>query len=323
MGLSWGYHDPSVDEAAAMDLVRYAIDHGVDHLDTADVYGPFTNESLVGRAISGRRDRVTLATKGGYVVDDSEAYKYHRDGRPEHIRAACDASLRRLGVDVIDLYYLHRIDPQVPLESTWDAMAGLVAAGKVRWLGISEATIADLDRVSRIHRVTAVQSELSLWTRDYLPEVVPWCRAHGASFVAFSPLGRGFLTGAIGAEARFGPGDFRSRLPRFRPEAVAENQKLVERVRAVAVRARRDRRAGGARVGARAGRPRARDPRNPAAQVPRSERRGGGARADRRGSRRARRAPGARRRTVLRRTVSDWPALPLEDWKDTYATLHM
>ena len=236
MGLSWGYHDPSVDEAAGMDLVRYAIDHGVDHLDTADVYGPFTNESLVGRAIAGRRDRVTLATKGGYVVDDSEAYKYHRDGRPEHIRAACDASLRRLGVDVIDLYYLHRIDPQVPLESTWDAMAGLVAAGKVRWLGISEATVADLERVSRIHPVTAVQSELSLWTRDHLPEVVPWCRAHGASFVAFSPLGRGFLTGAIGAEARFGPGDFRSRLPRFRPEAVAENQKLVERVRAVAVR---------------------------------------------------------------------------------------
>ena len=109
-----------------MDLVRYAIDQGVDHLDTADVYGPFTNESLVGRAIAGRRDRVTLATKGGYVVDDSEAYKYHRDGRPEHIRTACEASLRRLGVDVIDLYYLHRIDPQVPLESTWDAMADIV-----------------------------------------------------------------------------------------------------------------------------------------------------------------------------------------------------
>ena len=236
MGLSWGYRDPSVDEAAGMDLIRYAIDRGVDHFDTADVYGPFTNESLVGRALSGRRDRVTLATKGGYVVDDAVAYKYHRDGRPEHLRAACDASLRRLGVDVIDIYYLHRIDPQVPLEETWSAMAGLVAAGKVRWLGISEATIADLERVSRIHPVSAVQSELSLWTRDYLPEVVPWCRAHGASFVAFSPLGRGFLTGAIGAAARFGPEDFRSRLPRFRPEAVAENQKLVERVQAVATR---------------------------------------------------------------------------------------
>jgi aryl-alcohol dehydrogenase-like predicted oxidoreductase len=157
-------------------------------------------------------------------------------GGPEHLRAACDASLRRLGVDLIDLYYLHRIDPEVPLEESWSAMAGLVSAGKVRWLGISEATVADLERVSRVHPVTAVQSELSLWTRDYVAEVVPWCRANGASFVAFSPLGRGFLTGAIGAEARFGPEDFRSRLPRFRPEAVAENQKLVERVRAVAAR---------------------------------------------------------------------------------------
>jgi aryl-alcohol dehydrogenase-like predicted oxidoreductase len=236
MGLSWGYRDPSVDEAACVDLIRYAVDCGVDHFDTADVYGPFTNESLVGRALAGRRDRVTLATKGGYIVDDPATYKYHRDGRPEHLRAACDASLRRLGVDLIDLYYLHRIDPEVPLEESWSAMAGLVSAGKVRWLGISEATVADLERVSRVHPVTAVQSELSLWTRDYVAEVVPWCRANGASFVAFSPLGRGFLTGAIGAEARFGPEDFRSRLPRFRPEAVAENQKLVERVRAVAAR---------------------------------------------------------------------------------------
>jgi len=236
MGLSWGYRDTSVDEAACMDLIRYAIDRGVDHFDTADVYGPFTNESLVGRALAGRRDRVTLATKGGYVVDDSVKYKYHRDGRPEHIRAACDASLRRLEVDIIDLYYLHRIDPDVPLEDTWGAMAGLVAAGKVRWLGISEAKVPDLERVSRIHPVTAVQSELSLWTRDYVPEVVPWCREHGASFVAFSPLGRGFLTGAIGPSARFGPEDFRSRLPRFRPEAVAENQTLVARVQAVAAR---------------------------------------------------------------------------------------
>jgi aryl-alcohol dehydrogenase-like predicted oxidoreductase len=238
MGLSWGYRDPSVDEAAGIELVRQAIDLGVDHLDTADVYGPFKNESLLGRALEGRRDRIVLATKAGLVVEDAATYRFGRNGRPDHIRASCDGSLRRLGVDVIDLYYLHRIDPQTPVEETWGAMAELVAAGKVRWLGISEPALADLERVARIHPVTAVQSELSLWTRDYLAEVVPWCAAHNASFVAFSPLGRGFLTGAIPADARFGPEDFRSKLPRFRPEAVAENQALVDRVRAIAQRRR-------------------------------------------------------------------------------------
>jgi len=234
MGFSWGYRDESVGEAAAVDVIRHAIDLGVDHFDTADVYGPFANERLVGRALEGRRDRVTLATKAGLVVEDRATYRFGRDGRPEHVREACESSLERLGVEVIDLYYLHRIDPKVPVEESWGAMAGLVAAGKVRWLGISEASVSELERVSRIHPVTAVQSELSLWTRDYLSEVVPWCAAHGASFVAFSPLGRGFLTGTIGGERRFGPEDFRSRLPRFRPESVAANQGLVERVRALA-----------------------------------------------------------------------------------------
>ena len=227
MGLSWGYRDPSVDERAGIALIHGAIDLGVDHFDTADVYGPFTNEKLVGRALAGRRDRIVLATKVGLVVEDAATYRYGRNGRPEHVRASCDASLSRLGVDVIDLYYLHRADPQTPVEETWAAMAGLVAAGKVRWLGISEPSVAELDRVSAIHPVTAVQSEMSLWTRDHLEDVVPWCAAHGAAFVAFSPLGRGFLTGAIGSGARFGPEDFRSKLPRFRPEAVAENQGLV------------------------------------------------------------------------------------------------
>ena len=236
MGLSWGYRDHSVDEAAGIDLIRQAVDLGVDHFDTADVYGPFKNESLVGRALQGFRDRVVLATKVGLVIEDATSFAYRRNGRPEHIRAACDASLRRLGVDFVDLYYLHRVDPQTPVEETWGAMAGLVAAGKVRGLGISEPTVAELDRVSRIHPVAAVQSELSLWTRDHLAEIVPWCAAHGAAFVAFSPLGRGFLTGAISADARFGPEDFRSKLPRFRPEAVAENQRLVDAVRAVAER---------------------------------------------------------------------------------------
>ncbi len=175
MGFSWGYRDASVDESAAIDVIHRALDLGVDHLDTADVYGPFTNESLVGRAIRGRRDGVVLASKHGLIVEDKATFRFGRDGRPEHVRAACDASLERLGVETIDLYYLHRIDPRVPVEETWGAMAGLVRAGKVRWLGISEASVGDLDRIGAIHPVTAVQSELSLWTRDYLATVVPWC----------------------------------------------------------------------------------------------------------------------------------------------------
>ncbi len=184
MGFSWGYRDASVDEAAAIEVIRRAVDLGVDHFDTADVYGPFANESLVGGALADRREQVVIATKAGLVVEDKATFRFGRNGRPEHIREACDASLQRLGVKVIDLYYLHRVDPQVAVEETWGAMAGLVAAGKVRFLGISEASVEELERVSRVHPVTAVQSELSLWTRDYLACVAPWCAAHGASFVA-------------------------------------------------------------------------------------------------------------------------------------------
>ncbi len=236
MGLTWGYTDPGVNETERIELIQHAIDLGVDHLDTADAYGPFTNESLVGRAIAGRRERVLVATKCGLVVEDKATFSYRKDGRPEHVREACEASLGRLGIDAIDLYYLHRIDPQVPVEETWGAMADLVASGKALALGISEASVAELERVSRIHPVTAVQSELSLWTRDYLSDVVPWCAAHGASFVAFAPLGRGFLTGKISAEARFDSTDFRSKLPRFQADAVAGNQRIVDGVRAVASR---------------------------------------------------------------------------------------
>ncbi len=188
---------------------------------------------------SGRRDELVLATKAGLVGGEgggSSRYKYARNGRPEYIRDACDASLRRLGLETIDLYYLHRIDPETPVEETWSAMAGLVAAGKVRWLGISEAKVAELERIRRIHPVTAIQSELSLWTRDYVEDVLPWCEANGASFVAFSPLGRGFLTGTITKESRFSENDFRSTLPRFSAEAVAANQRIVDAVRAVAER---------------------------------------------------------------------------------------
>ena len=236
MGFSWGYRDYSVDEAAAIDVIHRALDLGVDHFDTADVYGPFTNELLVGKALASKRDKVLIATKAGLVVEDKATYRFGRNGRPEHIRKACDDSLKRLGVDVIDLYYLHRIDPQTPVEETWSAMAGLVQAGKVRYLGISEPAVADLERISRIHPVTAVQSELSLWTRDYLGDVVPWCAANGASFVCFAPLGRGFLTGKISSDRRFGPDDFRSKLPRFDENAVAENQRIVAAVRDVAFR---------------------------------------------------------------------------------------
>jgi aryl-alcohol dehydrogenase-like predicted oxidoreductase len=239
MGLSWAYHDSAVDEAVAEALIRTAIDAGVDHFDTSDAYGYGENEKLVGRAIaaSGRRSEVVVATKAGLVGGEGTArYRYARNGRPEYIRDACDASLRRLGLETIDLYYLHRIDPGTPVEETWAAMAGLVEAGKVRWLGISEAKVPELDRIRTIHPVTAVQSELSLWTRDHLEDVVPWCEANGASFVAFSPLGRGFLTGTITAGTRFSEGDFRSTLPRFSAEAVAANQKIVDAVRAVAER---------------------------------------------------------------------------------------
>jgi aryl-alcohol dehydrogenase-like predicted oxidoreductase len=234
MGFSWGYRDESVDEAAAMDVIRRALDLGVDHFDTADVYGPFTNERLLGRALAQRRDQAVVATKCGLVVQDKASYRFGRDGSPAHVREACEGSLERLGLDTIDLYYLHRVDPATPVEETWGAMAELARAGKVRWLGISEATVDQLDRIHAIHPVTAVQSELSLWTRDYLSQVVPWCARHGASFVAFAPLGRGFLTGKLGADARFDPSDFRSTLPRFGPEQIAANQAIADRVREVA-----------------------------------------------------------------------------------------
>ena len=238
MGLSWAYRDHSVDEAAGAELIGDALRLGVDHFDTADAYGPFTNERLVGRALrdAASREDFLIATKCGLVVEDKATFRFGRDGSPAHVREACDGSLERLGVDVIDLYYLHRIDPKVPVEETWGAMAELVKAGKVRFLGISEAKVDELERVSRIHPVTAVQSELSLWTRDYLTDVVPWCAEHGASFVAFAPLGRGFLTGKIETNARFDASDFRSRLPRFTPESVAANQRIVEAVREVAAK---------------------------------------------------------------------------------------
>jgi aryl-alcohol dehydrogenase-like predicted oxidoreductase len=232
MGMSWAYGAAERDDATSEQVVREALDLGVTLIDTADVYGPFTNEELVGRALRGRRHEAVLATKAGLVLRDGAMT---RDGRPEHVRAAIDASLRRLGVDVVDLWQLHRVDEQVPVEETWGAMAEQVQAGKVRLLGMSEVGVAELERAAAVHPVGTVQSELSVWTRDPLAEVLPWCGAHGVGFLPFSPLGRGFLTGAV-TGASFDERDFRARNPRFTPEAMAANAALVDRVRAVAGR---------------------------------------------------------------------------------------
>lgn len=234
MPMSFGYLDAASDDTPDS-LIGRALDLGVTMFDTADVYGPFTNEDLVGRALEGRRDEAMIATKVGLVVGPSGGYPLSRDARPERIVEQVHGSLQRLRTDAIDLYYLHRVDDRVPLEESWAAMASLVAAGLVRALGLSEVGIDELERAYAIHPVAAVQSELSLWTRDPLDEVVPWCAEHGAAFVPFSPLGRGFLTGTI-TKARFEEGDFRSSNPRFTDEAIEANQRIVTVVREVAER---------------------------------------------------------------------------------------
>ena len=232
MGMSWAYGAAERDDGASRAVLQRALDLGVTLIDTADVYGPFTNEELVGSALAGRRDEAFLATKCGLVAGPDGI---GRDGRPEHVRAALDASLRRLGTDRVDLWQLHRVDPEVPVAETWGAMAEQVAAGKARHLGMSEVGVAELDAAHAVHPVATVQSELSLWTRDPLAEVLPWCQANGAGFLAFSPLGRGFLTGTVTAGS-FDATDFRAKNPRFTGEAMAGNAALVATVTAVADR---------------------------------------------------------------------------------------
>lgn len=239
MGMSWVYAEQAQKAARSEQVIRDAIDLGVTFLDTADLYGPHTNEELVGRAIRGRRDRIALATKGGLVASRGEQpgdVRVIPDGRPDHLRAACEGSLRRLGVDHVDLYYLHRIDPKIPLAESWGALTELQREGKLRHLGLSEAGVEQLDEAHAIAPVAAVQSELSLWTPDPLEEVVPWCAEHGAGFVAFAPLGRGFLTGRFGPDHPPPAGDFRARLPRFQPGAVVHNQRIADLVGDVAGR---------------------------------------------------------------------------------------
>jgi len=235
MGMTWAYNTASRDDERSTAVIHRAIDLGETLIDTADVYGPFTNEEVVGRALAGRRDEVVLATKVGLVVEDIDTLTLARDGRPEHVHEGIDASLRRLQTDHVELYQLHRVDEKVPVEETWGAMAEVVAAGKARAIGMSEATVEQLDRAHAIHPVASVQSELSVWTRDRLGDVLPWCREHDVAFIPFAPLGRGYLTGTITA-ASFDERDFRARNPRFTRAALQANLAIVERVRAVAER---------------------------------------------------------------------------------------
>jgi aryl-alcohol dehydrogenase-like predicted oxidoreductase len=241
MGMSWAYAASSRDDNESIATIHAAIDLGVNLIDTADMYGDGHNESLIGRALPGRRDQVTVATKCGLVVDDLETISIHRDGSPEHIRAAVRASLSRLRIDIIDLYYLHRVDDQVPIAESWGAMSELAAAGLVRRIGLSEVTTEQAAEAHAIHPVAAIQSELSLWSRDPLgngdgDDLVAWCRQHGAAFVPFSPLGRGFLTGAVDALTTFEQSDLRTQLPRFTASARAANQRIVDLVREIASR---------------------------------------------------------------------------------------
>jgi aryl-alcohol dehydrogenase-like predicted oxidoreductase len=253
MGMSWAYSASQRDDDQSIELLRSAPEQGVTFLDTADVYGDGHNETLIGRALADRREEVLLATKCGMVVDDPATHAMHRDGSPAQVRRAIDASLLRLQTDVIDLYYLHRVDPSVPLEDTWGAMAELVTEGKVRHLGLSEVSVEQAERAHHLHPVTAIQSELSLWSRDAQGiagapvwadptgvsaasgDIVGWCADHTAVFVAFSPLGRGFLTATV-SSTEFEPTDFRAHNPRFQPEARQANQRIVDVVQRVAER---------------------------------------------------------------------------------------
>ena len=231
MGMSEFYG--TADEGESLATIHRALELGVNFLDTADEYGPFTNERLVGKAIKGRRDQVVLATKFGNERREDGSF-VRINGRPDYVRAACDGSLRRLGVDYIDLYYQHRVDPTVPIEETVGAMAGLVQQGKVRYLGLSEAAPATIRRAHAVHPITALETEYSLWSRDPEDEILPTVRELGIGFVAYSPLGRGFLTGQITSIENLAPDDWRRTTPRFQGKNFQKNLALVERVKKMA-----------------------------------------------------------------------------------------
>ncbi len=231
MGMSDFYG--KADDARSTKLLHHALDAGMNFFDTADMYGPFTNERLIGAALRARRDEAVIATKFGVVRDEDGGF-HGLDGSPAYVRSACDASLERLGVDTIDLYYQHRVDPKTPIEETVGAMAELVAAGKVRYIGLSEATPDQIRRAHAVHPISALQTEFSLWSREPEAELLDTCKELGITFVAYSPLGRGFLTGAIRSPEDFAPDDFRRSNPRFQGENFEKNLELVDAVREMA-----------------------------------------------------------------------------------------
>jgi len=233
MGMS-EFYGPR-DDAASMRVLEQAIEMGVDFLDTADMYGPYHNEALIGRFLASRKPKVKIATKFGIVREPGE-YRRSINNSPQYARASCDASLRRLGIERIDLYYVHRIDPTHPIEDTMAGLAQLVQEGKIARIGLSEVSAATLRRAHAVHPVTAVQTEYSLWTREVEAEVLPACRELGIGLVAYAPLGRGFLTGRFQRDAAFGEGDFRASLPRFQAENIRHNRSLVDVVTALATR---------------------------------------------------------------------------------------
>ena len=234
MGLNFGYAT-AVSKEEGIALIRAAVGCGVTFFDTAEVYGPFTNEEMVGEALKPFRDRVAIATKFGFKIDPETKKQAGLDSRSEHIRAVCDASLKRLGVEVIDLFYQHRVDPNVPIEDVAGAVKELIAEGKVKHFGLSEPGAQTVRRAHAVQPVTALQNEYSLWTRG--PEtngILEACEELGIGFVAYSPLGKGFLTGAMNKDTKLGEGDFRNLLPRFTPEALEKNQALVDLLKRIA-----------------------------------------------------------------------------------------
>uniref|UniRef100_UPI003F4989D4 aldo/keto reductase n=1 Tax=Nonomuraea bangladeshensis TaxID=404385 RepID=UPI003F4989D4 len=235
MGMSHGYTGAGSDDAQSIRTVHRALDLGVTFLDTAEIYGPYVNEELLGKALKGRRDQAVIATKFG-LVSHAGAGPWNLDSSPANIRTAVEGSLRRLGTDHIDLYYQHRVDPKVPIEDTIGAVAELLAEGKVRHIGLSEAWLDTIRRAHAVHPITALQSEYSLWTRDQ-EQVLPLLRELGIGLVAYSPLGHGFLTGKIRSESDFGPDDFRATNPRFAGENFQRNLALADAVQAVAAEA--------------------------------------------------------------------------------------